>query len=191
MPNEEKALVLDYLQAGKPNSYKHEPIAQVVGTEFFTLLEVVPKVPLKALETVYVGKEERKEIDHINKRITFSELTSTGSLELEKAVEEIVHQDPKRFVEFYNTAAPITIKRHQLELLPGLGKKHMLDLLAERQKKPFESFEDIIARVRLMPNPEKTIVKRILEEVEELDVKHFLFSRAPPKKFDRPFNRRY
>ncbi len=189
MPNEEYALVLDYLQAGKPNSYKAEPVAQVIGTAFFTLLEVVPKSPLKAMDRVYVGKEQRNEIDYIKKRIDYSELTSTASLELERAVEKIVGEDKKRFVDFFNKAMPITIKRHQLELLPGLGKKHMLDILAERQKKPFESFEEIEQRVKLMPNAKKTIIKRILEELQEKDMKHYLFARAPPKPFEKDFGR--
>jgi putative nucleotide binding protein len=190
MPNEENALVLDYLQAGKPNSYKNEPIAQVVGTTFFTLLEVIPKKSLKSMETVYVGKEERSDIEFIKKRIEFKELTSTASLELDHAVELIVDEQNEKFVNFYNVARPITIKRHQLELLPGLGKKHMLEILKARDKKPFSSFEEIEERVKLMPNAKKAIIKRILEELEGIEIKHYLFSRAPPKKPEGGFRRR-
>ena len=90
MPNEEYALVLDYLPKGKSSSFKTEPVAQVVGTEFFTLLEVVPKKELKALEKIYVGKEVRQHIEYIKKRITYSELTSNSVAELEKAIEKII-----------------------------------------------------------------------------------------------------
>ncbi len=182
MPNEEEALVLDYMPKGKPNSFKPEPIAQVLGKQFFSLLEVVPKEALKVMETVYVGKDERAKIDFIKRRINFNQLSSTAIVELEKAVEKIVAEDQKRFLEFFNNARSITLRRHQLELLPGLGKKHMLDILKEREKKPFDSFEDLASRVKLLPNPSKTIVKRIMVELEDDVLNHYIFARPPVKE---------
>ena len=64
---------------------------------------------------------------------------------------------------------------HQFQLLPGVGKKHMADILAERSKKPFASFTDISERVKLFPDPQKTIVRRILQELEG-DEKYYLFA---------------
>ena len=68
-------------------------------------------------------------------------------------------------IEFFNKAQPLTTRMHQLELIPGLGKKHMWEIIEKRQEKPFESFADIKNRVKLMPDPEKAIVKRIIEEI--------------------------
>ncbi len=188
MPNEEKALVLDYLPKGKPDSYKSEPFAQVLGEQFFTLLEVIPKAELKVMESIYVGKEERDKIDYIKRRIKFEELTSTAVAELEKAIEKIVKDDQKRFLDFYNTAGSVTIRRHQLELLPGFGKKHMQDIIRERAKKPFESFDDLNKRVKFLPDPFKAIVKRIELELQEPGLNHYLFAR-PPAKEKRLFKR--
>jgi len=189
MPNEEEALVLDYLPKGKTNSFKPEPIAQVMGKQFFSLLEVVPKKELKVMETVYVGKEERDKIDFIKKRINFDQLTSTAVAEIDKAIEKIVQEDKKRFLDFFNNAAPITLRRHQLQLLPGMGKKHMQDILKERQNNPFESFEDLSKRVKLLPDPQKTIVKRILLELEDESLNHYIFARPPVR--ERRFEKRY
>jgi len=189
MPNEEEAFVLDYLPKGRANSFKPEPVAQVIGKQFFSLLEVVPKKPLKAMETVYVGKEERDKIDFIKKRINYGQLTSTAVAEIDKAIEKIVSDEKKRFLDFFNNAVPITLRRHQLQLLPGMGKKHMQDILRERQKKPFESFEDLAKRVKLLPDPMKTIVKRIRLELEDESLNHYLFARPPVK--ERKFERRY
>ena len=179
MPNEEYAIVLDYLAKGKSSSFKSEPVAQVLGTDYFTLLEVVPKEALKSMEKVYVGKDKRDKILQIKKRVSFKELTSTAVSELENAVEKLIVEEEQKFVKFFNTAGAITIKRHQLELLPGLGKKHMHDILSERQKKAFESLKEIEERVPLMPNPLHILVKRILEELKGDDPKHFLFARPP------------
>ncbi|MHA1628104.1 MAG: DUF655 domain-containing protein, partial [Candidatus Baldrarchaeia archaeon] len=70
---------------------------------------------------------------------------------------------------------PITMRMHQLELLPGIGKKIMWEILEERKKKPFESFKDLTSRIK-MPDPVKAIVKRILIELEGED-KYYLFVR--------------
>ena len=64
---------------------------------------------------------------------------------------------------------------HQLELLPGLGKKHMWEIIEERKDKPFESFDDIKKRVKLMPDPEKAIIKRIISEIQGKE-KHKIFA---------------
>lgn len=184
MPNEEFAVVLDYLPRGKASSVRTEPVAQVLGTEFFSLLEVVPTRELKVLETVYIGREKRTDVSLIKGRVAFEALTSSAQSELEKAVEKIVLDKENRFVDFFNQAAPITIKRHQLELLPGIGKKHVFSILDQREKKPFESFTDIEQRVPLMPSVSKSLVKRILHELEETEERHLLFCRPPPRARD-------
>lgn len=189
MPNEEQALVLDYLPKGRANSFKPEPLAIVLGKQFFSLLEVVPKAELKAMETVYVGKEERDKVEFIKRRINFDQLTSTAIAELEKAIEKIVLDDPQPFVDFFNNSRPITLRRHQLQLLPGMGKKHMEGVLKEREKKPFESLKDISERVKLLPDPLKILVKRIMLELEDETLNHYLFARPPVK--ERRFEKRF
>jgi putative nucleotide binding protein len=79
-----------------------------------------------------------------------------------------------KFVEFFNKSAPLTTRMHQIELLPGVGKKHMWEIIEERKDKPFESFADIKKRVKLMPDPAKAVAKRILAEIEGKE-KHRLF----------------
>ena len=188
MKVEEHAIILDYLPRGRSTGFKSEPVAQVMGIDYFTILEVVPKdgVSLKAGEKIYVGKDERDKIDHIKRRIGFKELTINSVTELDKIVEQLVSDDEKKYVDFFNSSSAITIRRHRLELLPGLGKKHLFQILDERDKKPFESFDEIAERVSLMPNPKKLIVKRILEELKEKDdPRHYLFVRPPTQERER------
>ena len=96
-------------------------------------------------------------------------------MELENAVEHIVLKREKWFVNFFNTAQPITPRMHMLELIPGIGKKYMWNILDEREKKPFESFEDLQRRINI-PNPAKLITKRVIEELSE-ESKYRLFTR--------------
>jgi putative nucleotide binding protein len=186
---EDYVLVLDYIPKSRSTGFKEETSAQVIGERYFTLLEVIPKAELKPLEKVYIGKDQREKIEFIKRRIGFSDLTSASQAEIENAVEKIIEDDKARFVGFFNTSTSITLRRHQLELLPSLGKKHLMDILNEREKKPFESFEEIKQRVQLMPDPKKIIVKRVLEELQDESLKHYLFAR-PPKKPHEDFRGR-
>ena len=180
LKKEEEAIILDFL----PNGYHFDtrpihlksPIAQALGKENFTLLELVPKkgVFLQPYEEVYIGEEKRDKIHHINGKISIEKLTQTGRAELEHAVEQIVNENEQKFVDFFNKAQPLSTRMHTLELLPGLGKKHMWEIVEERRGEPFTTFESIKKRVKLMPNPQKALVKRILQELEGKE-KHYLF----------------
>lgn len=177
---EEHAVVLDFLQHGYPfdkrPSHKKTPIVQAIGRNHFTLLELVPKpgIFLQPYEEVYIGDDKREKIHHISGKLPMDKLTATANSELQHVVKELVIKNGKRFVDFFNKAQPLTTRMHQLELLPGLGKKHMWEIIEARKEKDFESFDDIKKRVKLMPDPEKTIVKRILIELQG-DDKHRLF----------------
>lgn len=178
--NEDKAIVLDFLPQGKSSGFKSEPTAIVLGTSFFTLLEVVPKagVDLKPLEEVYIGKDSRDKIDHIKQRIPFEQLTSVAKSELERAVENAIKHNEAKFVSFFNISGSISLKRHQLELLPGVGKQHLDDILKARQVKPFESLKDVEERIRFLTSPTAILRRRIMSELEG-DQKHYLFVRPP------------
>ena len=172
---EEYAIILDFLPHGYPFDtrpmHKKSPIAQAIGKNHFILLELVPKkgVSLQPNDTVYMGEGKRDKIHHIIGKIPLEKLTQTAKGELDFVIKELVKKNEKRFVNFFNNAAPINMRRHQLELLPGIGKKHMWQIIEERETKPFESFEDIKSRVKLLPDPEKSIIKRILKELNNED----------------------
>ena len=50
----------------------------------------------------------------------------------------------------------------------------MWEIIEKRRGDPFKDFMDIKARVKLMPDPEKAIIKRILAELKNED-KYKLF----------------
>lgn len=176
---EETAIVLDFLPNGYPfdsrPSHKKTAIVQAVGKEHFVLLELVPKkeVFVQPYEEIYIGEEKRDKIHHIIGKLPLNKLTTTARAELEFVIKEIVEKNEAKFVEFFNKAQPLTTRMHQLELLPGVGKKHMWAIIDERAN-PFKSFNDIKARVKLMPNPEKAVIKRILAELSGKE-KHLVF----------------
>ena len=181
---DEYAIVLDFLHSGHSADRRATPIAQVIGETNFNLLEVELKEDhsIKPLEKVYIGSEKRDIVKSIKKKLLFDELTGNAQNEIEEALNQIIEKSQDRFIEFFNKSGPVTTRQHQLELLPGIGKKHMWEILDERKQGQFTSFDDIRQRVKLLPNPKKSVVKRILEELEG-DTKWYLFT-SPPKGYD-------
>jgi putative nucleotide binding protein len=182
---EEYAYILDFLPHGRPGvrpsgraGYRAGALVQLVGEEFFTLLEALVKegVILKPYDRVFVGKDAREEITYIIGRIGFEELTASAKMELQTVIGRIVLNREKWFVDFFNNARAVTPRMHALELLPGIGKKYMWQVINEREKRPFDNFDDLQKRTEL-PNPVKLIAKRVLEELAG-DSKYRLFTRA-------------
>jgi putative nucleotide binding protein len=172
MLKEEYAIVLDVLPNGYPfdntPSYKKTAIVQALGKTHITLLEAVPKkeVTVKIMEEVYIGEGKRDKIHHINGKLDPAKLTETARSELEIVIKNLVIKDESKFIEFFNKAQPLTTRMHTLELLPGLGKKHMWEIVEERRGAPFLNFEDLRKRVKLLPDPIKIVVKRVVSELQ-------------------------
>ncbi len=192
MGMEDNVIILDFLRLGRVEDdrpiYKKEPLAFGLGEKFFTLIELVPKqgIQVNAHERVYIGKDERKKIAYIRRRVSFDDLSAAAKAELPYVVEEIIEKEEAKFVEFFNEAHALTTRLHSLELLPGIGKKLMWEILDERKKKPFESFEDISKRIKALSDPKKLFVNRIIRELEEEGTrlgkgKYKLFVSLPPK----------
>jgi putative nucleotide binding protein len=181
---DENVIVLDFLPRGHASG-RQEPLAEVIGDKYFSLLEVVVRrdVELKPGDKVYIGESKRDKIDHIKRRIPVNELSSYAKSELPFVVEKLVKENEPRFVNFFNTAQPISTRYHQLELIPGIGKKHLWDIIDERKKSPFTSFDDIKKRIKLMPDPANAIIKRVMEELENEEVRFRLFVAGPTKRF--------
>ena len=180
---EEYAFILDYLAQGLPTGgyAKREPLCYAVGEEEFKLFEIIPKANASMIlgDRVYIGKDAnlRTQVDHIKRRVGFNELTSAAKAELEFVILDVVMKDQKRFIRFYNEAEAISLRKHMLEELPGLGKKTLIAILDERKKGAFKDFADLGSRVPLLKGPEKLIVKRVVLELSDTTLKHYVFVR--------------
>ena len=171
---DENVIVLDFLSKGTMKMKKAEPVAQAIGDKWFSLLEIVLKEDVKAKpgDRLYIGEGKRDEVKYIKGRINYSSLTSVARDNVEPVIRKLVERDEERFVEFFNKADSITTRLHSLELLPGIGKKHMWEIINERKKEKFTSFKNIKERVKLIPDPKEAIVKRIIDELHQKDRYH-------------------
>ncbi|MBU0760075.1 MAG: DUF655 domain-containing protein [Nanoarchaeota archaeon] len=166
---EEFAMVLDFLPYGYPMEKHTSSVAQAIGVKTFSLLELIPRrgVSLSPKEKVYIGPDKRDKIYYIAGRLHREKLTETAKIQLQEFVENVVGEQEKTFVDFFNNAQAINTRLHQLELLPGFGKKHTKEIMEARKEKAFESFDDIKARVKSIPDPKKAIEKRFVGELIE------------------------
>ncbi len=171
MPREENAIVLEFLPNGYPLENKMMPIAQAIGEKNLTLLELVPRKGerLESGEKVYIGEGKRDKIYYILGRLKREKLTESAKNYLEEFIKAVVKEREAEFVEFFNKADAINKRVHQIELLPGLGKRYMNEILVQRKEKLFESFEDLRKRISNFPYPEKAVEKRIFQELTNLE----------------------
>jgi putative nucleotide binding protein len=177
---EPTGVVLDVLPHGRTEDdrpqYQKDPLAYALDSEDFALYELV----LSESSGVSIGDAvdvtDAPFVERVN-RIEYDDLPSGASSELDYVVEDVVEANERRFVDFYNDAQPITLRLHQLNLLPGIGKKLRNDILDERKRKPFESFAELEDRIGGLHNPQEVLVERIIEELREDDLKYRIFAR--------------
>ena len=176
-----QAVVLDHLPHGRADDdrprHRKSPLAYALGERDFRLFELtlVDDADVSIGDRVVIGPTGRREAVDGFKQVTYDDLSNTAVGELEYAVEAIVEADEQRFVDFYNDAQPITLRLHQLNLLPGIGKKLRNNVLDQRKRGPFESFEEVEDRVSGLHRPKEVLVERILEELRDDDLKYKTF----------------
>lgn len=189
---EDNAVILDYLSLGyvKPDmsKFKGKPIAQAIGTDYFTLLELSPKdgVDLEIHDKVNIGREGRDKVDRVVGKLDYENLTATARIEIEYAIRDIIESQEEKYVEFFNTVGPLSTRLHKLELIPGIGKKNMWTIIEARKEKPFESFKDISERISLLSDPVGMLANRVKQELDTTATKkgknkYHLFTTAPKR----------
>ncbi|MEF8819017.1 MAG: DUF655 domain-containing protein [Haloferacaceae archaeon] len=181
--DERRAVVLDLLPNGRPDDdrpqYERPAVAYAVGDDEFRLYEF----ELAADADVSIGDRlvvrpagKREAVDRF-REVEYGDLTNAASSEVEYVVEEIVDRHEERFVDFYAEADPISLRQHQLDLLPGVGDTIRNNVLDARKRGRFESFADVEERVSGLHDPREVLVERILSELRGDEVKYRLFVR--------------
>ena len=160
--------MLDFLPRGKSVVIKGRegPMVQAIGEERLTLLELLAmeNQSFDVGEKVKIGKEGREKIISVLGKLTHEELSSEAKATLPAVVENLVKANETKYVAYFNELQPLTPRLHGLELIPGIGKTFMKEIIVMREKQPFASFDDIQQRVGLH-EPAKMISRRIVEEL--------------------------
>lgn len=175
------AVVLDYLPHGRADDdrpqYQKSPLAQLLGEDSFRLFEatLTEDASLSIGDRLQIDPAVDSETVVSLEEISYDDLSRGAEQELEYVVEEIIENDERRFVDFYNDAQPITLRLHQLDLLPGIGKTLRNNVLDQRKREPFESFDELEERVSGLHRPKEVLVERVMEELRDDDLKYKAF----------------
>jgi len=178
-----EVVILDLLIHGHPEedrpSWAKTPIAQVLTFPDFVLYEV------KANKSSNIQVQEQKtyeefvneeKLNDVLKKIDYDDLTSTSKALIQPILEKEVVKYEEEFINFFNNSTSITPRMHALKLLPGIGQKHMWEILNARERQKFGTFQDIADRTSIS-HPAKLIAQRIIKELQR-DVKYYIFSKT-------------
>ena len=165
---EEYAYVLDFKSRSKSTTVRGRTgiIVIAIGEERLTLLEIlgIENSIFDIGERIYIGKEGRTKVQSVLGKMVPNKISESIKNEVPIIIESIVTKNEKKFVDYINNAQPLTPRIHALELIPGIGKTYLNAIIKEREKGPFESFNDIEKRVGLK-EPIKHLSQRVIEEI--------------------------
>jgi len=181
-------VILDLLLHGHPEedkpSWSKSPIAQVLTFPDFVLYEVKcnrdSEIKVQEKNT-YEGFLNQNKLREVLKKINYNDLTNTSKALIQPILESEVLNYEEEFIYFFNNSTSITPRMHSLKLLPGVGQKHMWEIIEARNRQKFTTFQDISDRTS-MSNPTKQIALRIIKELQREGVKYYLFSKT--KKYE-------
>jgi len=177
-------VILDILLHGHPEedkpSWSKTPIAQVLTFPDFVLYEVKCnrdseiKIQEKNTYEVFMVQNKLKEV---LKKIDYKDLTNTSKALIQPILEKEILNYEEEFLNFFNNSTSITPRMHSLKLLPGIGQKHMWEIIEARNRQKFTTFQDITDRTSLS-HPTKQLAQRIIKELQREGIKYYLFSKT-------------
>jgi putative nucleotide binding protein len=177
-------IILDVLPHGHPNddkpSWSRIPITQVITLPDFVLYEVKinKDADIQVQEkATYEEFQTQNKLKDVIKKIDYNDLTNTSKALIQPILEKEVLKYEEDFVNFFNNSTAITPRMHALKLLPGIGQKHMWEILNARNKQKFTTFQDISDRTSIS-NPAKLIAQRIIKELQREGIKYYIFSKT-------------
>ena len=181
---EREVVILDLLPHGhiedqKP-SWTRSPLAQVLTFPDFVLYEVKfnrdSDIKVQDKNT-FEHFNEKKKLGEVLRKIDFNDLTNTSKALIQNIMEKEVLAYEEMFTNFFNNSTSITPRLHALKLIPGIGSKHMWEIIKARDRQKFMTFQDISDRTSLS-SPAKQIALRIIKELQRENIKYFLFSKT-------------
>jgi putative nucleotide binding protein len=179
-----EVVILDLLPHGHPEddkpSWSRAPIAQVLTFPDFVLYEVKYNrdSDLQVQEkNIYEEFQQQDKLKEVIDKIDYNELTNTSKALIQPILETEILNYEEEFINFFNNSTSITPRMHTLKLLPGVGQKHMWEIIEARNKQKFTNFKDIADRTSIA-HPVRLLAQRIIKELQREGVKYYLFSKT-------------
>ena len=119
-------------------------------------------------DRIYMG------IDHTQRDVVqdvlgfarIRDLSNTASIELPIVIQQIIEESPDVFIQqFFNRAGNLSLKMHAFELLPGVGNKKAMEMVASRGRVGWENFAQLNEDCNI--NAAELLAKRFVSEIED------------------------
>ena len=146
--------------------------AIVVVTE--PALHVIRLRPKSSAELQMVGNRIYMGIDHAQREVVqdvlgfarIRDLSNAASQELPIVIQQIIEDSPDIFIQqFFNRAGNLSLKMHAFELLPGVGNKKAMDMVASRGRVGWENFTQLNEDCNI--NGAELLARRFVSEIED------------------------
>ena len=146
--------------------------AIVVVTE--PALHVIRLRPKSSAELQQMGNRIYMGIDHDQREVVqdvlgfarIRDLSNAASQELPIVIQQIIEDSPDVFVQqFFNRAGNLSLKMHAFELLPGVGNKKAMDMVASRGRVGWENFTQLNEDCNI--NGAELLARRFVSEIED------------------------
>ena len=119
-------------------------------------------------DRIYMG------IDHAQRDVVqdvlgfarIRDLSNAASVELPIVIQKIIEDSPDVFIQqFFNRAGNLSLKMHAFELLPGVGNKKAMEMVASRGRVGWENFAQLDEDCNI--NAAELLAKRFVSEIED------------------------
>ena len=146
--------------------------AIVVVTE--PALHVIRLRPKPDSAIQMVGDRSYMGIDHTQRDVVqdvlgfarIRDLSNAASIELPIVIQQIIEESPDVFIQqFFNRAGNLSLKMHAFELLPGVGNKKAMEMVASRGRVGWENFAQLNEDCNI--NAAELLAKRFVSEIED------------------------
>jgi len=95
----------------------------------------------------------------------YRELPNQAQAAINDVMKEILSENPKSCMEFYNRAGPVSLKFHAFQLLPGIGQKKATQMMKSRVSAGWMTFEEVDEACTI--DSLQLIVERLVEELQD------------------------
>ena len=155
--------VIDHPEVGAAIVVVTEPELHVIR------LRPKSNAPLQTVGSkIYMGIDhsQREVVQDVLGFARIRDLSNAASQELPLVIQQMIEESPDVFLQqFFNRAGNLSLKMHAFELLPGVGNKKALEMVASRGRVGWESFAQLDDDCNI--NAAELLARRFVSEIED------------------------
>jgi len=117
---------------------------------------------------IYMGTDhsQRDVVQDVLGFARIRDLSNASLQEMPIVIQQIIEDSPDVFIQqFFNRAGNLSLKMHAFELLPGVGNKKAVEMVASRGRVGWENFAQLDEDCNIKSS--ELLAKRFVSEIED------------------------